>query len=110
MTFRRGARLDPSQVRDMRGRRVGGRGMAVGGIGGLGGVVVLALFLLLGGNPSDAGLTGLDDQTVGSGSTTDIDRECRTGEDANRREDCRVVGYVNSVQEYWTDAFATAGD
>jgi len=35
-------------------RRIGGRGLAIGGgIGGLGGIVVLILYLLLGGNPSE---------------------------------------------------------
>ena len=111
MTFRDRAKLDPSQVRDVRGRRrVGGAGMAIGGVGGIGGIIILAAFLLLGGNPGDAGLGSLEDQTVGTGAESDIDTECRTGADANEREDCRIVGYVNSVQEYWTDTFAAAGE
>src|SRR5687767_8678437 len=40
VTFNPGARLDPSQVDDMRGRRVGGRGLAVGG-GGIGLIITL---------------------------------------------------------------------
>ena len=47
MRFRRGARLDPGQVTDVRGRR-GGRGLAVGGGGiGIGVLVIYVLFSLL---------------------------------------------------------------
>jgi uncharacterized protein len=98
MTFRRGTRLDPGQVRDMRGR---GGALAVGG--GLGGIIVLVAVLLLGGSPQDAAtLTGiLDRTTVGNESPNDLSQECQTDVDANSREDCRIIGYVNSVQAYW---------
>ncbi len=101
MTFRRGTRLDPGQVRDMRGR---GGALAVGG--GLGGVVVLVLVMLLGGSPQDAAtLTGiLDRTTVGNQEPNDLTQECQTDVDANSREDCRIIGYVNSVQAYWETA------
>ena len=33
----------------------------------------------------------------------DLAAECQTGVDANQSQDCRVVGVVNSVQEYWRD-------
>jgi len=67
--------------------------------------VVLVLLgggdLLGGGQPvSDP---GGDPGTAGQAST------CRTGEDANERQDCRIVGFVNSIQAYWTDAFAASG-
>jgi predicted metalloprotease len=98
MTFRPGTRLDPGQVRDMRGR---GGTLAVGG--GLGGVVVLVLVMLLGGSPQDAAtLTGiLDKTTVGNQAPNDLSQECQTAADANSRDDCRIIGYVNSVQAYW---------
>ena len=101
MTFRRGTRLDPGQVRDMRGR---GGTLAVGG--GLGGIVVLIAVLLLGGSPQDAAtLTGiLDRTTVGNESPNDLSQECQTDVDANSREDCRIIGYVNSIQAYWSTA------
>jgi predicted metalloprotease len=101
MTFRRGTRLDPGQVRDMRGR--GGQ-LAVGG--GLGGIVVLIAVLLLGGTPQDAAtLTGiLDKTTVGNASPNDLSQECQTDVEANAREDCRIIGYVNSIQAYWGTA------
>ena len=98
MTFRRRARLKPGQIRDLRG----GGGLIVGG--GLGGVLLVALFVLLGGNPGDLPAGVLDGSQVGTGQETDLEQECRTGEDANERRDCRIVGYVNSVQAYWEDA------
>jgi hypothetical protein len=96
MTFRRRVRLDPGQVRDLRGSR---GGVAVAG--GLGGIVLIALVLLLGGNPADIPPGALDGLTVGTAQENDLSQECQTGEDANLREDCRIVGYVNSVQAYW---------
>jgi uncharacterized protein len=99
MDFSRGARLDPSQVSDRRG--MGGRTAAIGG-GGLG-IVGLLVALLLGVNPGD--LTGLTGGTAdGPVSTSDLSERCRTGEDANRDDDCRIVGVANSVQAYWRTA------
>jgi uncharacterized protein len=115
MSFNSGAKLDPSQVEDVRGSRVGRRGLAVGG-GGLG-LVVALVWVLLGGSPSTGGTLGsLVDQTVGGGAgepgpaSTALANECKTGADANAREDCRIVGYVNSIQAYWTDEFAASGE
>jgi len=115
MTFRQGARLDPSQVQDLRGRRMGGgfgRGggglgpVAAGG-GGLGLIIVVVVMLLGGGDLLGGGQSvtdpGTDPGPVGQAA------ECRTGQDANERQDCRIVGFVNSVQVYWTQAFADAG-
>jgi predicted metalloprotease len=106
MRFRKGARLDPSQVEDYRGRGggvPGGMPMALGGGGGIIGIVVLVLFLLLSGGGGGLGdLGALEGQQVGPGQASqEIQNECRTGEDANTREDCRIVGVVNSVQVYW---------
>jgi predicted metalloprotease len=101
MTFKRGTRLDPGQVRDMRGRG----GMIAAG-GGLGGIIVLVAVMLLGGSPQDAAtLTGiLDGTTVGNEQPNDLSQECQTDVDANSREDCRIIGYVNSIQAYWETA------
>ena len=111
MTFKPGASLDPSQIDDVRGRRAGGRGAAIGGGGGIG-LIILIAYVLLGGNPND--LTGLSGQIIGDGgnagpASTELANSCKTGADANAREDCRIVGYVNSVQAYWTQEFAASG-
>jgi predicted metalloprotease len=106
MRFRRGATLDPGQVTDVRGRRMGG-GLALGG-GGLGvaGLVVYLLISLLSGGGGLGQLAPLDDQRVGRGDTPgQVWESCRTGEDANTREDCRIVAVVNSVQKFWDGVF-----
>jgi len=110
--FRRGARLDPGQVTDVRGRRMAGPGgLAVGG-GGIG-LVVLVVYLLVtvlgGGGLGD--LSALDNRRVGPGVTPgEVSSECRTGADANERQDCRIVGVVNSVQEFWSGVFERSGE
>ncbi|MEX2210248.1 MAG: neutral zinc metallopeptidase [Gaiellaceae bacterium] len=108
MRFRRGARLDTGQVTDVRGRRLRGGGLAVGG-GGLGlvGVIVYVLVAVLGGG--DLGrLAPLEGERIGV-DDAQISQECRTGEDANQRQDCRIVAVVNSVQKFWDGVFARSG-
>jgi hypothetical protein len=102
MPFRRGAKLDPSQVEDLRGRRLGGP-LAIGG-GGLGlvGLVLVLVFTVLTGGGGLGPLGELDDRTVGTPGRTLS--ECQTGADANASEDCRIVGFVNSIQAYWSGA------
>jgi uncharacterized protein len=108
MRFRRGARLDPDQVQDVRGRRMGGPGgVALGGGGlGLAALVVYLLVALLSGGGGLGQLAPLEDQQVGQGDTpSEVSQECRTGEDANERQDCRIVAVVNSTQAFWNGVF-----
>jgi uncharacterized protein len=112
--FRKGARLDPSQVEDRRGAggmSLPGGGIAVGG-GGLGvaGLVIFLLFSLLNGGGGLSGpLSNLDDRSIGTQPPTSVAPEdCTSGATANQREDCRIVGYVNSIQAYWTSEFQRA--
>lgn len=100
--FRDNAKLDPSQVDDRRG--AGGMGgVALGGLGGLGTIALIVISLLTGVNPGSL----LD---TGSSTTTDTPgaaAECKTGADANARQDCRIVGYVNSIQDYWQNTLGS---
>jgi predicted metalloprotease len=109
--FRRDAPLDPGQVTDVRGSGVGRGGLALGG-GGLGGaaLIIYLLFTLLSDGGGLGQLAPLEDQQVGRGDTpAEVSTACRTGADANRREDCRIVGVVNSVQKFWAGVFQRSG-
>jgi uncharacterized protein len=105
--FRKGAKLDRSQVGDYRGRRVGGGPVALGG-GGVVTLIIILAIVLLGGNPLGDGTGGLGDlagQSAGTRPPAATLEHCQTGEDANQYEDCRILAVVNSVQEYWGNAF-----
>jgi predicted metalloprotease len=86
-------------------------GIAVGG-GGLG-LVALIIYVLvnvLSGGGGLGQLGPLQDQQVGQGDTpSEVSTECRTGEDANQRDDCRIVAVVNSVQRFWSQVFQDSG-
>ncbi|MGB3186191.1 MAG: neutral zinc metallopeptidase [Ornithinimicrobium sp.] len=121
MTFRENASLKTNQVRrGNRGgrRRPGGGSLAAGG--GVGGILLLILYLVFGGGAgglggaSGGGLAqgsgwGYSSQDVGqeghNGDFTEQFPECQTGEDANERVDCRMVGTVISVQDYWSKTY-----
>ena len=98
MRFRKGVRLDPSQVEDFRGRgaRMPGTPIAIGG-GGIVTLLVVLAFVLLGGNlGSGSGpLTDLAGESVSTQEPGAVLSECQTGADANEREDCRILAVVN---------------
>jgi hypothetical protein len=82
-------------------------GVAVGGGGlGLAGLLIYLVISLLSGGGGLGQLGPLQDQRVGQGDTpSEVSQECRTGEDANRRQDCRIVAVVNNVQKFWDGVF-----
>lgn len=96
--FRKDAQLDTSQVSDRRGAR--SIGLPVAGGGGIVGILVLLLSLYLNGG-GGGGAPAIGGISLG-GSEGDLSGQCQTGEDANQREDCRIVGVVDSVQSYWS--------
>ena len=69
----------------------GGRGLAVGGGG------------------ADPFPIGTGAGQSGQAPASQLSSSCKSGSDANQREDCRIVGYVNSIQDYWTNEFQRAG-
>jgi predicted metalloprotease len=94
MTFNQGMRIDTSTTSSSGG----GRGIAIGG--GLGGLLVVVMAMFLGVDPGNV----LSQQPVDThqdvASGFDLDR-CRTGADANRYVQCRVVATGNSVDAVW---------
>jgi uncharacterized protein len=96
MRFRKGARLDPSQVTVRRGGGMGA--LPVGG--GVGLLVAVVAALVFGVNVFDTGGGG-----VAAPQADEHLDQCRSGEDANEQRECRIVGTVNSIQAYWEGAF-----
>jgi predicted metalloprotease len=107
MRFDEDSQLDTSQVQDTRGSRIpGGAPVAIGGGAGVLGLVIYLLVNLLGG--STGTLPGVDQVQV-DGDNTQLQQECKTGQDANTKQDCRVVAVVNSVQDFWAQEFQRRG-
>jgi predicted metalloprotease len=107
MRFDDDSQLDTSQVQDTRGRGFPrGGGVAIGGGAGVLGLIVFLLIQLLGGGATSGALPGIDQV---QGESTNLQEECKTGQDANTKEDCRVVAVVNSVQDFWAAEFQRRG-
>ena len=104
MPFNDNKRLDPSQVQDRRGRKTG-QTIAIGG--GMGLILLLASMFF------GVDLTELvNPDTLAPANSDmyfddidDLATTCQTGADANERQDCRVVGFVNSIQAFWEEEF-----
>ncbi|QZN84391.1 neutral zinc metallopeptidase [Cellulomonas sp. C5510] len=101
MTFQGGGRFEGGRVESRRGGR--GRGIAVGG--GLGGLVLVALVVLLGGDPSQL-LQG----PAGDGGGEQVSQvgDC-SAEQANSDRACRLSATVQSLDAYWEQVLPAAG-
>src|ERR1043165_9555234 len=98
-----GAQLDTSQIDDRRGMSGGGK-LAIGGGAGIVGIIITLIAAFLnsqGGNSSGLSqiLQGLQNQTTSGDVPThsSLSTDCQTGADAAKRDDCRIVAYVNSI-------------
>ncbi|MDY5585355.1 MAG: neutral zinc metallopeptidase [Arcanobacterium sp.] len=102
MTFNDNITLDTGGTR--RGPR--GRGAAVGGLGGVGVVGAIIYFLITGQMPDLGMLTG-ETQTQSQQSQNEnavpLEQECRTGADANRNPNCRLIAGKNSLDVFWEE-------
>ena len=94
MTFNEGMRIDTSSVGSSGGH---GRGIAIGG--GVGGLVIMLIALFLGVDPGPA----LQQTAVPTQSQPGFDlAQCKTGADANKFAECRVVATTNSLDGIWS--------
>jgi uncharacterized protein len=108
--FRRGARLDPSQVQDVGGGRRVGRPAAVGGGVGLAGLVIYLLISVLGGGGGTAGLDDLVGVPINQNAPqSERFQECQEVESEDLTDDCRIVAVVTSIQRYWDGEFQRRG-
>jgi uncharacterized protein len=97
MTFNEGMQIDTSTTSSSGGG--GGRGIALGG--GLGGLLVVVVAMFLGVDPGNVlneqqSMNTQDDVAPGFDLS-----QCRTGADANKYVQCRVVATGNSVDAVW---------
>lgn len=127
MDFNKDARVDTSQIDDVRGRSGGGGRGGLGGLGGGGfrmpggaggsvgglGIIGIILFFVIqyftSGNPTGGGGSLFPTDNAGNVSAQDVDAgqtgsdigSCNSDPDALDRDDCRLALIVNSVNAFW---------
>jgi hypothetical protein len=97
MTFNEGMQIDTSTASSSGGGG-GGLGMAFGG--GIGGLLILLVAIFLGVDPG--GVVSQQPMDTRDDSAPGFDlSQCKTGADANKYVQCRVVATSNSVDAVW---------
>jgi len=94
MTFNEGMQIDTSTASSSGG----GMGMAIGG--GIGGLLILLVAMFLGVDPGP--VVNQQQMNTGDYAAPGFDLStCKTGADANKYVQCRVVATSNSVDAVW---------
>ena len=93
MQYRKGAKLDSSQMSSGGSRRTG---VAIGGGAGL---LVALLAMLFGFNPDL--FSGGGSQAAPDPGSSGAYAHCETTDDIAKDRDCRFLAYTNSIQTYW---------
>jgi uncharacterized protein len=97
MTFNEGMQIDTSTASSSGGGG-GGLGIALGG--GIGGLLILLVAMFLGVDPG--GIVSQQPMDTRDDSAPGFDlSQCKTGADANKYVQCRVVATGNSVDAVW---------
>ena len=98
MTFNEGMQIDTSTASSSGGGGFGGGGLAIGG--GLGGLLIVIFALFLGVDPGR--VVNQQQSSTRDYSAPGFDlSQCKTGADANKYVQCRVVATGNSVDAVW---------
>jgi uncharacterized protein len=96
MTFNEGMQIDTSTASSSGG--MGGRGLAIGG--GIGGLLIVVVAMFLGVDPG--GILSQQPMDTRDNAAPGFDLSlCRTGADANKYVQCRVIATGNSVDAVW---------
>jgi uncharacterized protein len=96
MTFNEGMQIDTSTASSSGG--IGGMPIAIGG--GLGGLLILVVAMFLGVDPGR--VMNQPQMNTGGYSAPGFDlSQCKTGADANKYVQCRVIATGNSVDAVW---------